>query len=96
MNPGLLIYLKLLGKCSLFRILEETGSNRPNRPLSGKVDLEEAQTTLEGELLLTGLCLAQWVGNGLWSQTDLSLPLGSSVTWEKLLTPKALTSSSVK
>lgn len=85
MYPGLLIYLELLWKCSLFRDQEGGGSNRPNWPLSGRVDIEDAQTSLEGEPLWVGLCLAQWVGNGLWSQTDLGLPLASSVTSDKLI-----------
>lgn len=42
------------------------------------------------------LYLAWWVGNGIWSQIDLSLPLATSLTLDKLPTPKALTSSSVK
>lgn len=56
----------------------------------------ETQSPLEGEPLCIGLYLAWWMENGICSLTDLSLPLATSLALDKLPTPKALTSSSVK
>lgn len=64
MEPGLLIYLQLLGTCSPFRVWGGVGSHRPDWPLAGRVHLEEVPTLARGEVLRTGLCLAQWVGTG--------------------------------
>lgn len=44
MDPGLLIYLELLGKFSPWGVGEGEGegSNRSDQPLTGRVDLVEA------------------------------------------------------
>lgn len=53
-------------------------------PLAGRVDLGEVQTLARGQVPVDRAVSCSMGGNGLWSPTDLSLPLASPVTLDRL------------